>query len=287
MGKIIKGLIYGGSVSVTVIKSTDIVNRAITYHKLSPVAAAALGRTLTATAYLGSRLKTAGGSVTVNIKGDGIIGGIVTACDNRGNVRGYAENPFIELPLKPSGKLDVSGAVGRGRMSVVRDLGLKEPFVAQVQLKSGEIAEDFTSYFAESEQQPSAVALGVLIGKDRMCKGAGGVILHLLPNCPKEVAEKAEKLTERLQNVSARFAAKTAKQVMTELFEDADLQILEESFARFRCKCSKSRIDSVLLTMEREELLDIAEKEGAVSVECHFCGKTYSYNKEDILSLKR
>ena len=282
MGKIAKALIYEGAVSVAAVSATDIVNEAITLHSLSPVCAAAVGRTLIATAYLGSRLKNELGSITVNIKGDGPIGGIVAACDAELNVRGYAENPDVHLPLKRPGKLDVAAAVGRGRMSVVADFGRGEPFVAQSELISGEIAEDFAHYFAVSEQQPSVVALGVLIGKDGSCEGAGGVIIHPLPGCPENVIDKVEALGAELSGVSALFAKYSASQVLEVLFAKAGLSEITERTAEFKCKCGDDRIQALLLTVPEEELLETAAERGSVEVVCHFCSKRYEFGAEEI-----
>ncbi len=284
-GNIARGLILGGSVAVTAVEASAMVRRAQKLHKLSPLASAALGRTLIATAYMGSRFKSPLHSVTVNIKGDGPLGTIVTACDGSGRVRGYVQNPEADLPLNARGKLDVAGGVGKGRMSVVRDMGLKEPFVAQVELVSGEIAEDFTQYFAVSEQQPSAVALGVLITKTGRCSSAGGVFIHLLPGCGDREIDRAQQLAQKLTNISGNFLNATADEVLEQLFSGDGLEILGHSSAQFKCKCSPARIKSLLFTMTEEELLGIAEREGSVKVHCHFCNKEYAYGRADIEQL--
>ncbi len=288
MAKIVKGIILDGCVSVTAIRCTDTVNRAIALHGLSPVCAAALGRTMAATLGLAASLKGDRDSVTVNVKGTGPIGRIVTACDSRFNVRGYVENPDVDLPLKPNGKLDVSGAVGLpGRMTVVRDLGLKDPFVAQSELVSGEIAEDFANYYAVSEQQPSAVALGVLIGRNRRCRGAGGVIAHVLPFCPEDKLEKLESAVSRLHAVSSDFERMTPEQVLEKYFGALGLEILEEYTGRFRCKCSEYAIRRVLATLKPGEVEDILAEQGKVEVQCHFCGKKYVYRSmEEVLQMR-
>lgn len=289
MARIVKGIILDGCVSVTAVKCTDAVNRAISLHGLSPVAAAALGRTLAATLEIASGLKGATDSVTVNIKGEGPLGRIVTACDSRLNVRGYVENPQADLPLKANGKLDVGGAVGLpGRMTVVRDLGLKEPFVAQSELVSGEIAEDFANYYAVSQQQPSAVALGVLIGRDCRCRGAGGVTAHVLPFCPEEQLSRLEKAVAAMTSVSADFEKLTPEQVLEKYFGGLGLEILERVPARFRCKCSDGAIRRVLATLKPGEVESILREQGKVEVQCHFCGKKYCYHSlEEVAGRKR
>ena len=193
MGKIIRAMDEAGMVRVNFIDSTDIVNRAQKIHMTSPVATAALGRTLSITAIMGSMLKGEADSVTVLIKGDGPLGGIVCVADGKGMVKGYVHQPLVDLPLKPNGKLDVSGAVGKGSLSISKDLGLKEPYLGQVPLVTGEIAEDFTYYFAKSEQTPTAVALGVLVDRDYSVKCAGGLLVQLMPDADDETIGLVER----------------------------------------------------------------------------------------------
>lgn len=287
MAEIIKAVILNGAVGVTVIKSTDIVSKAVKLHGLSNTAAAALGRMLTATAVIGCNLKGKNDSVTVNIRGEGPLGALVTACDSKGNVRGYVENPQVELPLKPNGKLDVSGGVGLpGRMSVVKDLGLKDPFVAQLPLVSGEIAEDFTQYFYQSEQQACAVALGVMMGSNGKCLGAGGIVVQILPFCREEDIKTTEEIVSRLTQVSSDFKTHNAEEVLLQYFGEAQLEILEHKEARFKCKCSKRVADRVLSTLSASEAYELLEERGSIEVGCQFCGKQYVYDKPALDRLK-
>jgi len=202
MGKIYKGLAFDGQVSVSIIDSTDIVEEAIRLHSLSPLAAAALGRAMTAVCFMATNLKNADDNLSVTIDGDGVGGQIVVAGDAALNMRGYIDNPACDLPLNAKGKLDVAGCVGKGRLTVVKSMGLKEPYTGSCAIESGEIAEDFARYYAYSEQQPTAMALGVKVGKGNVCIGAGGVIFQAMPDADDESLKKAEELALSLTDVS-------------------------------------------------------------------------------------
>ena len=280
MGKLFKTLIFDGEISLSVIDSTDIVNEAIKFHNLTPVCAAALGRVLTVTAFMTSSLKGENERLSVTIEGDGKGGQIVAAGDGKMHVRGLIGNPSADLPLNSRGKLDVGGIVGRnGSITVIKNLGLKEPYVGRCDLVSGEIAEDFTAYYAYSEQQPTAMAIGVLIGKDESCIGAGGIIIQPLPNCSDESIEKAEKLISEFGDVSAKIHSMGAEGIIKEYFS-------EYSFVEYNpeyvCNCSKEYIDGILITLGEDELYDTVDKEGKIEVCCHFCDKKYVYYKEDV-----
>jgi len=280
MGKIYKTLIFDNQVSLSVIQSTDIVNAAIDFHDLSPVCAAALGRTLTVTAFMATSLKGKDERISVTIDGGGVGGRIITACDADLNVRGSIDEPHADLPLKADGKLDVGGVVGnKGKITVVKNLGLKEPYVGRCNLVSGEIAEDFTAYYAYSEQQPTAMALGVYIGTDRKCMGAGGVIIQPLPDCSDEAIEKAEELMTHFGNVSYLMSEKGAEGIIKEYFGEYEFTAYD---TRYKCNCSKDYIDKVLITLGKKELIDAINEQGKVEVCCQFCDKKYVYYKEDI-----
>lgn len=285
MDTINKALIYNNQVQAIAIKSTDIVNNAIKIHKLSPVCAAALGRTLSVTAMIASNLKNQKENISVTVKGNGACGSIVTACDGGLNLRGYVDNPRVVLPLKPNGKLDVSSAVGKGGLTVIKDIGLKTPYIGRSNLISGEIAEDFANYFAVSEQQPCVVALGVLIGKDYKAKASGGIILNILPNCKENVITEIENISKKLNNISLQMENLSAKEYLYQLFKDKDIQFTKEQYPKYKCKCNKDRIDRVILAMGKTEALNCIEKDGSLKVVCHFCNTTYKYNKNDILKL--
>ena len=280
MGKIYKTLIFDGQISLAVLDTTDVVNAAIKIHELSPVCAAALGRTLTATAFMASSLKDENAKLSVTVNGGGPCGKIVTAADGKGNVRGCVYNPDLDIPLKANGKLDVSAAVGKnGYITVVKDLGLKEPYVGRCRLVSGEIAEDFTAYYAYSEQQPTAMAIGVLIGVDGTCSGAGAVIIQPLPDCSEENLAKAECLINCFDDISLKISDDGGKGVCEKYFSDATFT---ESETRYACNCSPEYIDKVLISIGEKELRDTIAKEGKVEVVCEFCNRKYVYGEKDV-----
>ncbi len=282
---ICKALIFDDRVQVIAIKSTRIVNEAIKTHNLSPVCAAALGRTLSVAAMMASDLKSGKDNLSITIKGDGPIGSIVAACDGALNLRGYVDNPQLELPLKENGKLDVSRAVGKGKITVIQDMGLKAPYVGLSDIVSGEIAEDFAHYFFTSLQQPSAVALGVLIDTDLSCSSAGGVIIRLMPDCPEETIGKVEELSAKLGEISRLMKGLSARQFVDDFFAGCGIRYSDELFPRYRCKCSRQVIDRVILSMGREEAFNALDEHGELSVICHFCNKQYRYDREQIKTL--
>lgn len=280
MGKIYKTLIFDNRISLAVLDTTDVVNEAIKIHGLSPVCAAALGRTLTATAFMASCLKDENSKLSVTIDGGGLGGKIVTAGNANGNVRGCIYNPQVDAPLKKNGKLDVSAVVGKnGYITVVKDLGMKEPYVGRCRLISGEIAEDFTAYYAYSEQQPTAMAIGVLIGKDGLCSGAGAVIVQPLPDCPEEDLTKAECLINCFDDISLKISDDGGDGVCKKYFPE---YAFTETETYYKCNCSKSYIDRVLISLGKDEFLDTVEKEGKVEVGCEFCNRKYVYTAEDV-----
>ena len=281
MDKIVKALIFDDAVSICVIKSTSIVNKAIKLFNLSPVAAAALGRTLTITTYMSSELKNKHDNLTITVDGGGEIGKIVTSCDSSLNVRGYVSNPQIDLNLR-GGKLDVGGAVGNnGKITVVKDTGLKEPYIGSTNLVSGEIAADFTKYYFESEQTPVAISLGVLIGKNRKCLSAGGLIIKPLPNCPGLVIEKLEKLIADFADLSSQLKNIEAIDFLNEKFSDYSLKILETKTPKYKCKCNISKIKSLIYSIPKDEIIEILDKDKKIEIICHFCNKSYLLYRDD------
>lgn len=241
---------------------------------------AALGRTLTATAFMASCLKDENSKLSVTIDGGGLGGKIVTAGNANGNVRGCIYNPQVDAPLKNNGKLDVSAVVGKnGYITVVKDLGMKEPYVGRCRLISGEIAEDFTAYYAYSEQQPTAMAIGVLIGKDGLCSGAGAVIVQPLPDCPEEDLTKAECLINCFDDISLKISDDGGEGVCKKYFPE---YAFTETETYYKCNCSQSYIDKVLISLGKDEFLDTVEKEGKVEVGCEFCNRKYVYTAEDV-----
>lgn len=279
MDVLFKGLAFNNKISVTVIEATELVNNAIKIHNLSPLSAAALGRTLIATTFIASTLKSSLDRVSVTLNGDGVGGQIVVAGDALLNMRGYIDNPHCELPLNARGKLDVAGCVGKGRLSVMKSMGLKEPYTGSCAIESGEIAEDFSAYFAYSEQQPTAMALGVKIGKNLQCIGAGGVILQPLPDADEQSVLSAEKLIFSLSDISTVMQNEGARKFVERTFSD---YVYEEFTPKYNCLCSKEYIDGILLTIGERELYDTIANEGKIEVHCHFCNKKYVYQKEDV-----
>ena len=279
MDVLYKGVAFDGKISVTVIEATEMVNKAIEIHGLSPLAAAALGRSLIAATFMSSTLKSAEDRLSVTLSGDGVGGQIVVAGDAALNMRGYIDNPTCYLPLNAKGKLDVAGCVGKGRLTVVKSMGLKEPYTGSCAIESGEIAEDFARYYAYSEQQPTAMALGVKVGRGNKCIGAGGVIFQAMPDADDDSLKKAEDLALSLTDVSTVMEIVGADKFVENTFTD---YVYEKFSPKYNCLCSKDYIDGVLLTLGYDELCDTCEKEGKVEVACHFCNKKYVYNKTDI-----
>ena len=277
--KLFKGLIFNNEISLSVLDTTDMVNHAIKIHNLTPVTAAAFGRTITACTFMASGLKNQKDKLSVTVVGDGPIGKI-TVCGNGDlQMRGYVDNPNVDLPLKPNGKLDVSGAVGtNGRITVIKSMGLKEQYSGSAKIVSGEIAEDFTSYYALSEQQPTAMALGVKIGKKGKCIGAGGIILQPLPFASEQSLIQAENLMNGFSNVSTLIETLGAEGVLKEYFPDVEVN---EYNPKYKCLCSRNYLKGIMMSLGKKEIDDIHEKEQKIEVKCEFCGKTYVFTKED------
>lgn len=281
MAEIFNGLVCDGDIAVIVIKSTDIVNKAIGYFSLSPVAAAALGRTLSMTAIMGYQLKNSDDYLTVVINGGGPIGTITATAAAGGNVKGYVDNPQTESFINDKGKLDVRRAVGTdGGMTVIKNIGLKEPYVGTSKLVSGEIAEDFANYFATSEQTPCGVALGVKIAPDGSCVSAGGVFATVLPGADEQSISRFEKVFSPLSNVSALMEGISAAEFADKVFGELGLKKLEEATCAYVCDCSREKIDKVLVSLQKSDIDELIAERGEIEVVCQFCNKKYIYTKE-------
>lgn len=280
MNKLLKTIVFDGQITLSVLDTTDMVNEAIRIHGLSPVCAAALGRTLTVCTFMSSNLKNSSDKLSVTVKGDG-AGGKITVCGNGElSMRGFIDNPNVDLPLRADGKLNVGACVGKnGRLTVVRSMGLKDPYTGSSELVSGEIAEDFTAYYAFSEQQPTAMALGVKIGKDGKCVGAGGVIVQALPGAGDEALFLAEQITRDCANVSTLIEEHGAEWIVKELFFTDKFN---EYHPEYKCLCSRDYIEKVLISLGKDELEDIIEKEGKIKVDCQFCDKVYEFGADDV-----
>ncbi len=282
MGKIYKTLIYDGQISLSVLDTTDVVNKAIELHGLTPLCAAGLGRALTVASFMATSLKDEKEKLSVTIDGNGVGGKIVVCADGNLNVRGSIVNPHADLPLKPNGKLDVGGLVGNeGTITVVKNLGLKEPYVGKCKLVSGEIGEDFAAYYAYSEQQPTAIAVGVLVKNDK-CIGAGGVILQPLPDCAEENIGKAEKLIAEFSDVSRKINEIGIDGIIKKYFDEYEFTKYE---TQYKCGCSREYVDKVLIALGKKELSEIIEKDGKIEVCCEFCDKKYVYGQKDVEEL--
>lgn len=280
MNKLLKSLIFNDQISLSVLDTTEMVNDAIKIHNLTPLTAAALGRTLTICTFMASNLKNQKDKLSVTVAGDG-VGGKITVCGN-GNLdmRGFIDNPYADLPLRADGKLDVGGCVGKnGRLTVVRSMGLKEPYSGSAKLVTGEIAEDFTAYYALSEQQPTAIALGVKIGTDGTCVGAGGVIMQAMPGADDNAICMAEDVMSQLNNVSTLIETIGAEGIIDRFIGEVKSN---EYHPKYNCLCDRGYIEKVLVSLGKEELYDIIEKQGNITVDCQFCNKKYVFEKQDV-----
>ncbi len=275
-----------GLVRVSFIDSRDIVKTAQNIHKTSPVATAALGRSLTMTALIGSGMKSPHDTVSAIIKGNGPLGSIVCTADGNGAVKGCVQNPFVDIPLKKNGKLDVGGAVGQGTLSVTMDLGLKKPYVGQIPLVSGEIAEDFTYYFAKSQQIPTAVSLGVLIDRDYSVKQAGGLFVQLMPGCDDETAALIEKNVSELPPVTDMLEkGYSADLIITSVLAGLFFKYLDDAQYEYRCDCNRQKIEKALISLGETELLDMIQKDHGAEVTCRFCPEVYNFTESDLADL--
>ena len=281
---LVRGMSMDGFVKVVAICSTEIVREAARIHKTTPNATAAFGRALTAASMMGNMQKTEQGSMTMQIKGGGPIGSIVCVSDPVGNVRGYVYEPNVPLIEKYPGKLDVGAVVGTdGTLTVIRDLQMKEPYVGSVPLVSGEIGDDVTAYFAQSEQTPTACALGVLIDKDCSVKVAGGYLVQLLPGAPDEVIDKLEAGIQRAGAVTKMLeAGLTPEEVLGQVCGDLGVIFMETTPVSYRCYCSRERVTSALISLGKKELTQIMEEGKSFPVECQFCDAVYSFTPDDI-----
>lgn len=276
---ILRGLVYGDEVSLAVADTTALVNEAIRIHGLSALSAAALGRTLTVAAYMCSSLKEERGALSVSVKGNGVGGNIYVSGDKALHMRGYIENPHAELPPNASGKLDVGGCVGReGYLSVVRDDGENIPFVGTTPLVSGEIGEDFAAYFAYSEQLPTAIAVGVKIGTDGNCLGAGGVFLQPLPGASEESVNRAAEAIRSFGAVSSMLEKHSAEEILREYFGAVKFYTLEPEY---KCNCSRNYIEGILAAMGEKEIRAVIAEQGKIDVHCHYCNTDYTFSPED------
>ncbi len=286
MSELVRMISKDGTLTVIAVDTTDIINKMERIHMTSAVTSAALGRLLTAASMMGAVLKGKDDSITLRINGGGPAGSLIAVSDSEGNVRGYVENPIVEIPLNDKGKLDVAGAVGKeGGLTVMKDLGMKEPYIGQVPIVSGEIAEDITSYFAISEQLPSVCALGVLVNPDLTIQAAGGFIIQLLPTALDDTIDQVEECIKGIEPVTKMLTeGMTPEDICRRVLSTFDLEILDSSNPEYRCNCSRERVTKALLTLGKEELEDMANDPKTV-VNCHFCEKKYKFTPDEIRKL--
>ena len=282
--KITKFLAYDGKISIVCAITTNLVEEARKIHDLSPVATAAFGRLLTITVIMAQEMKNKEDKITIQIKGNGEIGTMLTTANNYPEVKGYVGNPYVDLPLNEFGKLDVGGAVGKdGYINVIKDIGLKEPYIGISPLTSGEIADDFTNYFVNSEQRQSAVALGVLVDRNGV-RQAGGYLINPMPDATDEEISKVEKAIFEAGAISKMLDENLSLlEIAKKVTGDKNVKVIEDDITpKYQCNCSKEKMAEGLLTIGKEEIKDIIEKEGKAELICHFCNKKYQFNKEEL-----
>lgn len=282
--KIMKFLAYNEKISLICIDSTELVEKARQFHDLSPVATAAFGRLLTITAIMGNEMKGEKNKLTIQLKGNGPLGTMLTVSDNFPRVKGYVSNPIVDMPLNDIGKLDVGGAVGNsGFINVIKDIGLKEPYIGICPIVSGEIAEDFTEYFAKSEQKNTAVALGVLVDKDGV-KSAGGYIITPMPDATEEEISKIEQSIFKAGAISKMLDQKLSlEEIAKKVTGDENIKLIEENITPiYECDCSKEHMADGIATLDKSVLKEMIEEDGKAELVCHFCNKKYDFNKEEL-----
>ncbi len=286
MNNIKKYLAYNKSVRVMAIDATEIVQEIREIHNLSNLATAALGRVIIVSSMIASTLKNEDDRLTVQIKGDGPLGNIVVCADKNLNVKGYIDNPDVELALNNEGKLDVSKGIGIGTLTVIKDIGLKDPYIGTCELLTGEIGDDFAYYFNISEQTPSVVSVGVLIGKDGNVAKAGGYIIQPLPDCEDEVIDKLESINIKLPSMTFLMSeGRTIDDIVSNATGDENIETVYENTAKINCDCSLKRIENTIIALGKEETLKILKENGILELSCNFCNKKYSFNEEQIEKL--
>ena len=275
-----------GQIRAFAVQARDMVEEARRRHDTSPVVTAALGRLLAAGAMMGAMMKGEKDLLTLQIECSGPVKGLTVTADSQGNVKGFAKVPQVMLPPNEKGKLDVGGALDLGILSVIKDLGLKEPYVGQTELKTGEIGDDLTYYFANSEQTPSSVGLGVLMERDNTVRQAGGFIIQLMPFAEEQLIDKLEKKLTAMESVTAYLdRGYSPEQLLEELLGEFGLELLDQIDTRFSCNCDKKRVEKAILSVGRKELQEMVQEGKPIEVKCHFCNEAYEFTVEDLKRL--
>jgi len=283
---IIRAITKSKHIRIFVASTTNLVEKARSMHDTYPVATAALGRTLTASAIMGIMLKGDNDTLTIQIKGKGELGGIVVVSDSKANVRGYVNNPSVDIPLNAKGKLDVSGAIGKGYLNVIKDIGLKDTYGGQVPLISGEIAEDIAYYFLKSDQINSAVGMGVLVDRDYSVIVSGGFIIQAMPDIEEDEIVKLENVISDISSVTDLFNEHiTPEKVLEVILKDFEYEILDKVDTNYKCTCSKDRMERALISLGKDELRSLIDEQGEAELNCQFCDEKYIFNKEALNSL--
>ena len=283
---IVRATAGNGSIRAFAATTRDLVQHAREVHHTSPVASAALGRMLTAAAMMGSMLKGDKDILTLQVRGEGPLQGIVVTSDSKAQVKGYVFNPGVEVPDLIPGKLNVSGAIGPGHMSIIKDIGMREPYAGKIELVTGEIAEDLTYYFAQSEQTPSAIGLGVLVETDTSIRRAGGFIIQLLPDATDEMIDRLEKKLATIPYVSDLLdMGATPEDILHMILGDFDLKIMDKIPTTFYCNCTRERVEKALISIGKDELEKIIREDKKANLHCHFCSKEYDFNEEQLVAL--
>ena len=287
MDQLVRVIANDAPIKATALSATQLVERARAIHDTWPVATAALGRLLMGASMMGNMLKNDDGSVTLRVRGGGPLGSITAVSDSQGNVRGYVTNPAVDVPRKAHAKLDVGAAVGcDGELTVIKDIGMREPYVGSVQLVGGEIAEDIAAYFVESEQIPTACALGVLVAPDQTVQAAGGYLIQLLPGADDAVISAVERGIAKVGAVSAKLDQGISPlALLQEVLGEFELEVLETTPVEYRCQCSRERVSRALISMGRQELEALIRDQGCAELTCQFCDKVYQFSKEELEQL--
>lgn len=287
MDKLVRATAQNGEIRIIGATTTDLVQEAMNIHKCTPTAAAALGRMLTVGSLMGALLKNEKDSLTIQISGGGEAKGVVVTAHSDANVKGYIGNPDVDLPLNSIGKLDVGGAIGTdGYLKVIRDMGLKEPYIGQVPIQTGEIGDDLAYYFTISEQTPSAVALGVLVDTNLTIKAAGGFIIQMMPGASEFVADILSYRLQEIPSVTSMITeGMTIEDILKYIFEDMDLKIHEELKPEYKCDCSRERVERALISIGRKDLQELVDDGKSEEILCHFCNKSYIFTNENISEL--